>query len=618
MPSIYLAVVWLTALLATAGFTDPVRWEEAATDGSISMTVPEPPRQRVDTTMPEQTGLTLAVSAGGDLQRAINEAQPGDTVVLAAGATFTGTLVLPRKEGDGWIVIKSSAELELPPPGTRVRPTHAKHMPKLVTNRNNQPALRTQSGAHHYRFIGIEFTAAPQVKRLSAIAEVSHKSTKLEEVPSHLIFDRVYIHGNPELNSQRGLTLNSQWAAVIDSWIDDCHIHGFDSQAIVSWNGPGPYKIVNCFLEGGSENIMFGGARNSAECMVPSDIEIRRCHFYKDPAWSKLKYPNNWAVKNLFEIKTARRVLLEGNVFENCWAEAQTGYAFVLKSSSPSQGQPWDTTSDITIRYNRIINCVNGIAIARWSSSGPVRPGAEPTSRILVEHNVFERFGNASDFPSRGGGRMFQVAGRDFTFRHNTAWTNVNMISLTKPATDNLVFIDNLMTAGSYGVKPDGGGVGWNSGLGSHIRGNSVMKGNTIIREGTERARRADPKGYPDGNLWFDSFEDAGVDPERYRLGPESKARGTATDGTDPGAHIDAVMKATKSVRSQLHVSTGTRNYENVAALCAGWLDSDDFRRFFSCRTDFGTVGLREGKLSSKMKLGDIDAGRVVVSGKSL
>ena len=43
-----------------------------------------------------------------------------------------------------------------------------------------------------------------------------------------------------------------RWTAVIDSWIDECHIHGFDSQAICTWNGPGPFRIENCFLEGGS------------------------------------------------------------------------------------------------------------------------------------------------------------------------------------------------------------------------------------------------------------------------------------------------------------------------------------------------------------------------------
>ena len=104
---------------------------------------------------------------------------------------------------------------------------------------------------------------------------------------------------------------------------------------------------------------------------------------------------------------------------------------------------------------------------------------------------------------------------------------------------------------GSYGVKPDGGGVGWNPGLGSHVRGDSVMKGTTIIRIGAERARGSSPRSYPDGNLWFDSFAEARVDPQTYRILPHSKAKGTATDGTDPGADIDAVMEATANVRAR-------------------------------------------------------------------
>ena len=124
------------------------------------------------------------------------------------------------------------------------------------------------------------------------------------------------------------------------------------------------------------------------------------------------------------------------------------------------------------------------------------------------------------------------------------------MLSLTKPGTDNLVFLDNLMTPGSYGVKPDGGGVGWNRGLGSHLRGNCVMKGNAIIRAGTDRAQRMSHKSYPEGNLWFDSFKQAGVDPKTYRLLPFSKAKGAATNGTDPGADIDMVMKKTAGVRT--------------------------------------------------------------------
>jgi hypothetical protein len=252
------------------------------------------------------------------------------------------------------------------------------------------------------------------------------------------------------------------------------------------------------------------------------------------------------------EIKTARRVLLERNVLENCWTDGQTGFAFVLKSSAPTQGQPWDTTTDLTIRYNRMINTENGVSIARWASEGPVVPGAQPTSRILFEQNLFEHLGGQSDYAkSPEDGMMFQVSGVDLTFRHNTSWNGYNMISLPTTGCDNLVFIDNLMTPGSYGIHPDGAGNGWNSGVGTHIHGNSRMEGNTIIREGSERAQQMPAKDFPPRNLWFDTFKAAGVDAKTYRLLPDSKAHHTAIDGGDPGADVDAVMKATDGVRAE-------------------------------------------------------------------
>src|SRR5581483_5302478 len=84
----------------------------------------------IDTTFPTQTGNTVDVAQGGDLQAALNNAQPGDTIRLAAGATFTGPFTLPNKTGNGWIVITTN-DAQLPPPGTRVAPADAAHMPKI-------------------------------------------------------------------------------------------------------------------------------------------------------------------------------------------------------------------------------------------------------------------------------------------------------------------------------------------------------------------------------------------------------------------------------------------------------------------------------------------------------
>lgn len=314
----------------------------------VSFRQPELPRQYVDTTMPAQNGNQIRVRQGDSLQAAIDTAVLGDTIVLEAGARWSGGFTLPKKMGEGWIILKSSAEDRLPPPGSRATPADAPRMAKIVSDGNWRPALRAAPAAGRWRFVGIEFTAAPEVAELSAIVELSHQSTALGDVPSHFVFDRVYIHGNPRLNSQRGLTINSRSTAVIDSWISECHFHGADSQAICCWNGPGPFKIVNNFLEGGAENIMFGGAKNTAECMVAADIEIRRNHFYKNPAWFPLKYPNNWVIKNLFEIKTARRVLLEANVLE-IWFDSFTAAgvdagAYRLLPSSKAKGAASDGT----------------------------------------------------------------------------------------------------------------------------------------------------------------------------------------------------------------------------------------------------------------------------------
>ena len=53
---------------------------------------------------------------------------------------------------------------------------------------------------------------------------------------------------------------------------------------------------------------------------VASDIYFRRNHVYKRPSWLG---STQLVVKNLFELKVGRRILVEGNVFENNWANGK-------------------------------------------------------------------------------------------------------------------------------------------------------------------------------------------------------------------------------------------------------------------------------------------------------
>ncbi len=145
---------------------------------------------------------------------------------------------------------------------------------------------------------------------------------------------------------QRCVVLNSRTSAVVDSWLSDCHGKGMDTQAIITWASPGPLKIENNHLEGAGENIMFGGADPNVYGVVPSDITIRHNHVFKPLSWKGV-----WSVKNLFEVKNAQRVLLESNIFENNWSDAQTGFAIVLKSANQGGRCDWCVAQDLTIRH---------------------------------------------------------------------------------------------------------------------------------------------------------------------------------------------------------------------------------------------------------------------------
>src|SRR5262245_49022517 len=66
---------------------------------------PELPRIYLETNATPPTGTIIDVPEGGDLQGALNRAQPGDVVTLQAGATYRGNFTLPAKSGSGWIVV---------------------------------------------------------------------------------------------------------------------------------------------------------------------------------------------------------------------------------------------------------------------------------------------------------------------------------------------------------------------------------------------------------------------------------------------------------------------------------------------------------------------------------
>jgi hypothetical protein len=323
--------------------------------------------------------------------------------------------------------------------------------------------------------------------------------------------------------------------ALIDSRVADFKESGADSQAVLAYNTPGPLKVVNNYLEASGENLMLGGADPRIPDVVPSDVEIRRNHFFKPLSWIGSK----WTVKNLLELKLGRRVLIEGNIFENNWLAAQDGEGIVITPRNQDGGAPWSATQDITIRLNRILNVGKGINIGGMDDDYR----SQRTRRVLIENNVLEVTGL-----EHATARIFQfVAGPDnITVRHNTGFTIPGgasvMAALLPPKTDQFDFHDNLLSLGSYGFFGDAVGEGLPA-LAAYFSNYSFLR-NAVIG-GVMRNYPAD-NFFPADTAAVRFVDYAG---RNYRLSASSPLKNAATNGTDVGADIDAVDAAIAGTR---------------------------------------------------------------------
>jgi len=496
--------------------------------------------------MPVQSGIVISVPAGGDFQGALNAATCGDTIQLAAGATFTGAYTLPNKSCTGWVIIRTSTpDSGLPAQGTRITPSFASVMPKIQNPSTTDISVSTLDGAHNYRFIGVEFKLNPSFL-ISAANVIIDNATLAHDIT----FDRCYFHGEPATTQlRRGLIANGAAIAVIDSYFASIYTPDTDSQAIGIWNSSGPLKFVNNYLEAAGENILFGGAGSQ---LVPSDIEIRHNWFRKPLSW-KANDPSydgvTRSIKNLLEFKFAQRVLVDGNIFENNWLAAQSGTAIVFTPRFESGNAPNAVDNDITFTHN----------IVRHSGSGAVISGTDDTdpaqivraNRILISDTLFDDINGCtwtSVTVTCADGRLFLLehGGNNETIQHVTGFQSGVFIyfAYQPPTLSSLVYRNNIEPSNTYGLIGDGigqGSVALNAYAPGYVFTNNVIEANPGV-------------SYPAGQFFpadwltvqFVNFN--GGNGGDYHLQATSPYKNAATDGKDIGADIDAILAATAGV----------------------------------------------------------------------
>jgi hypothetical protein len=592
----------------------------------------------------------FAVATSDDFQTALNESKQGDVIELEAGASLVGNFILPNKKGGNnsadRITIRSSAsEEQLPPEGSRIALSHAPAMPKLISP-NAEPALRAGPGAHHFRLTGIEIAIASNVMLNFGIVRLGEGNETDEALLPHDIFiDRCYIHGHAIADVSRAIALNCGAAQIVDSYISDIHGIGFDTQAICGWNGPGPFKIINNYLEAAGENILFGGADPKIPNLVPSDIEFRKNLCSKPLSWKEgiLARPANmaatglnssvsnltpgatyyyrvagrgragystvatssaseevavslapdqnainvtwsavdnateyrvyrtsdapdapsrnwiyytatesaftdvgdlasggdappsagsrWSVKNILELKNARRVVIDGNLFENNWVDAQSGFAILFTVRNQDGSAPWSVAEDVSFTNNIVRHAAAGINIL---GRDDLRP-SEKAKRLLIKNNLFYDIGGAQ---WGSNGRFLQITETEsVSVDHNTIIHTGNIITAYGEPNLDFSFTNNLAPNNAFGVVGDGSSSGTTT-IDRYMPA-GVFKKNVIVN-----GRAAI---YPKKNFFPASMDEVGfVDAAAgdFRLADTSQFKNAGTKDRDIGADLNAIQRA--------------------------------------------------------------------------
>jgi parallel beta helix pectate lyase-like protein len=407
------------------------------------------------------TAATLYVNAGGNLQAALNTAQPGDQIVLQAGARFVGQFLLPGKPAGAVITIRSSATL----PNRRIGPQDSALLPTLASGALS--AALDGSGAANWKLDGIQFESTSNGQGEVIVLQDS----------LNIYLDRLLIVAGPN-GQKRAIRGNGSQITLTRSHIANIWRFGQDSQAFCAWDGAGPYTLTNNYLEAASENVMFGGADSLSAARVPSDIRVEGNQFSKRLEWKG----QGKLVKNLFELKAARRITIRGNIFERNWTDGQTGYGILLKVVNQDGGAPWSVLEDVLFENNVVRETENGFNVM---GNDYAQPSGRAT-RIIIRNNLVVTPGVAFQL----GGEIGQL-----TIDHNTVEQGYTLMSFyignvwnagaAAPRTaafavERLTFTNNLALHNAYGVKGEGTGVGTPS-LVAHTRSftwtNNVLAG---------------------------------------------------------------------------------------------------------------------------------------------
>ena len=134
-----------------------------------------------------------------------------------------------------------------------------------------------------------------------------------------------------------------------------------------------------------------------------------------------------WSVKNIFELKNARNVVVEDNIFENHWKESQPGYAIVLTPRNSNGACTWCVVEHVRFEQQRRAQRRRRHQSARLRRRVPSDPAVD-------QHHAPSTTCSPGCPTALGGNGWFLQIGdepRDVTLEHNTIDANGNTVVYT-------------------------------------------------------------------------------------------------------------------------------------------------------------------------------------------
>jgi hypothetical protein len=251
-------------------------------------------------------------------------------------------------------------------------------------------------------------------------------------------------------------------------------------------------------------------------------------------------------VKNAFELKNARRVLVEGNIFEHVWSSGQDGTAIVLKSANQEGACTWCVTEFVTFRNNIVRGAAHGVLINAAESGARGLPLPQRVNHIRIQNVLFTDIGGSR----WGGGKLFRVFGgvSNLEITHVTSTGNATGILDPRDPTDlnpNLIFKHNIVERQYYGI-----GAGSDEGITTVTRNFAPFIYNQNVLVNTSRSTSqaisdgALKSKYPPVTTVARDWDAVGFVNGTEKLAPSSPFYRAGDDGQDLGADFDTLMAA--------------------------------------------------------------------------